>query len=470
MKRISRVLFVGILICLITLTGCKKQQTTLEYFDGDRYRTTAMIAMNHYYKPTNGEKGVMTWSMLEAFGYEVLAEEVGLAYITFKATIDGTPSTVKVYFATSDGSGTQAADETATYNGIYIDGVEASRDDYTRIMNEAARNFWNEKSKELVVQLSENAISNSPTSSTTNAVSPVNTAPKLTEPDDWYFKNVTAVDNEKMHTAYLEAIKNNAYSFFPSEDEGIVKTERISDIGIALSAFDASLECETGMDWMYVKLLEKADENTLTAIENLGESYIKNLLTLSLHVHLTQQNLVETKENIISMVIEELAYCPQGRDYLLTQEYTPVTFARLSSIVFGRFITMANGYTAFALEIMLEGENLIFLDERFAIMDLILTNATESAFGGYVLTFSGSLKNHSGKEFQAVSLNFCLLDSADTMISEMDAGFVSVHHPGYSDWIADGEILDFTVELIASSQAANVVASIGLTGLTAFGY
>lgn len=127
-----------------------------------------------------------------------------------------------------------------------------------------------------------------------------------------------------------------------------------------------------------------------------------------------------------------------------------------------------DGFTFFAYPIGATNENLIFSDERFDILNLSFEGEENSIPNIYELKFSGTLNNHSGRDWHAVGLNFCLLDENKKLITSMDAGFTSV---GDSiNYLINGEDREFKFILYADKYAYDHAKYIALSGLTSFGY
>ena len=85
----------------------------------------------------------------------------------------------------------------------------------------------------------------------------------------------------------------------------------------------------------------------------------------------------------------------------------------------------------------------------------------------YELIFKGALQNHSGRDWEAVTLSFCLLDGEKSLVTEMDAGFTAIGNS--MDYLKDGEEREFTVSVLTTKYGYDHAEWIALSGLTTFG-
>ncbi len=131
-----------------------------------------------------------------------------------------------------------------------------------------------------------------------------------------------------------------------------------------------------------------------------------------------------------------------------------------------KVILTRDGFTIFACPLDGGEESLIFSDNRFDIVNLALESHEEMPWGRD-LVFTGRLKNHSGRDWEAIGLTFCLLDENDELLTEMDAGFAVV---GTSmEYLCDGEERDFSFSVTVTPYIYDHMEQIGLSGLTCFG-
>lgn len=126
-----------------------------------------------------------------------------------------------------------------------------------------------------------------------------------------------------------------------------------------------------------------------------------------------------------------------------------------------------DGFTLLAYPLGGAGENTIFSDERFDIINLSLEDEKSYNSYTYELIFKGALQNHSGRDWEAVTLSFCLLDGEKSLVTEMDAGFTAVGNS--MDYLKDGEEREFTVSVLTTKYGYDHAEWIALSGLTTFG-
>ena len=130
-------------------------------------------------------------------------------------------------------------------------------------------------------------------------------------------------------------------------------------------------------------------------------------------------------------------------------------------------VLTGEGFTVFAYPLDGDKENLIFTDERFDILNLFLESETTSNPYSCELTFRGILQNHSGRDWEAVGLRFCLLDKDKNPITDIDAGFASIGNS--VNYLTEGEEREFTFTLDVTKYVYNHAEWIALSGLTSFG-
>lgn len=123
-----------------------------------------------------------------------------------------------------------------------------------------------------------------------------------------------------------------------------------------------------------------------------------------------------------------------------------------------------NEVFAYVLPANCSGDTL-FNDGGIEITDFKLENIEETQFDYNVVTYSGTLNYLDEYPTSAIGLSFCFLNSSDGLITEENAGAVSIRGDGI---IQRGDSFSFSVEVYVSKKRYPEVAQIGFTSATYF--